>query len=242
VVVVGLFSLAKTKLPSYVTPCYPALAVLVGNIIERWIAGRLTISAHWLRWSSAAIVTAGLAAMLGIKLMTDHYLPGEQWLSSIGLVLVVGGCAALACDLWLRSPAKAAGVSFGSGLLFSLLLFGLGPAAADRHQQSHLLLGILRDSQSEEIAAWRCMEPSWVFYLGRPIRELEEWRDAVEFISHGQRTLIIRAEDYANLAGRLPDDVEVLGESPRFLRDETLLTLGRRADSVSQRSPESTRR
>ena len=242
VVVVGLFSLAKTKLPSYVTPCYPALAVLVGNVIQRWIAGNLIISERWLRWSMATIITAGLAATLSIKLLTDRYLPGDGWLSSIGLVLVVGGCSAIACEFWLRSPAKAAAVSFGSGLLFSLLLFGLGPTAADRHQQSHLLLGTLRDSQPEEIAAWRCMEPSWVFYLGRPIRELEEWREAVEFISHDHRTLIIRAEDYANLAGRLPADVEVLGESPRFLRDETLLTLGRRTDGLSRRPVESMRR
>jgi 4-amino-4-deoxy-L-arabinose transferase-like glycosyltransferase len=242
VVVVGLFSLAKTKLPSYVTPCYPALAVLVGNVVQRWSASSLVISVHWLRWSIATIVIAGLATILGIQLMADRYLPGEEWLASIGLVLVVGGCAAMACDFWLRSPAKATAVSFGAGLLFSLLLFGLGPAAADRHQQSHLLLGMLRESQPEEIAAWRCMEPSWVFYLGRPIRELEEWRDAVEFISHDNRTLIIRAEDYANLAGRLPHDVEVLGESPRFLRDDTLLTLGRRTDGISRRQPQSTRR
>ena len=86
------------------------------------------------------------------------------------------------------------------------------------------------------------MEPSWVFYLGRPIREFEEWREAVEFISHDHRTLIIRAEDYANLSGRLPPDVEVLGESPRFLRDETLLTLGRRIEGISRQPPESNRR
>jgi 4-amino-4-deoxy-L-arabinose transferase-like glycosyltransferase len=242
VVVVGLFSLAKTKLPSYVTPCYPVLAVLVGHVVQRWTAGNLTISARWLRGSLAALAAAGLAITLGIKLVADRYLPGEAWLAAIGVVLVVGGITALACDLWLRSPAKTAAISFGSGLLFSLLLFGLGPAAADRHQQSHLLLGVLRDSEPEEIAAWRCLEPSWVFYLGRPIRELEEWRDAVEFVSHDHRTLIIRAEDYPNLAGHLPAGVEILGESPRFLREDTLLTLGRRTESVSHRQPESTRR
>lgn len=241
-VVVGLFSLAKTKLPSYVTPCYPALAVLVGNLIQRWTAGGLLISERWLRWSLGGTVAAGLAAMLSIKLLADHYLPGESWLSSLGLLLVVGGVAALACDVWLRSRAKAAVISFASGLAFSWLLFGLGPAAADRHQQSHVLLGMLRDAEPEEVAAWRCLEPSWVFYLGRPIREVEEWRDAVEFISHENRTLIVREEDYANLAVRLPADVHVLGETPRFLRNEKLLTLRRGANGLSKRRAATTSR
>jgi 4-amino-4-deoxy-L-arabinose transferase-like glycosyltransferase len=35
-VYVGLFSLAKTKLPSYVTPCYPALALATGCFVDRW--------------------------------------------------------------------------------------------------------------------------------------------------------------------------------------------------------------
>lgn len=241
VVVVGLFSLAKTKLPSYVTPCYPALAVLVGNLMERWTAGGLLISERWLRWSLGGTIAAGLAAMVGIQLAASHFLPGEAWLSALGLLLVVGGSAALYCEFWLQSRSRAAAISFASGLAFSWLLFGLGPAAADRHQQSHLLLRMLRDAESEEIAAWRCLEPSWVFYLGRPIREVEEWRDAVEFISHENRTLILREEDYANLAGRLPGDVQVLGETPRFLRDEKVLTLRRGSASLSKQPGPTTR-
>lgn len=241
VVVVGLFSLAKTKLPSYVTPCYPALAVLVGNLMERWTAGGLLISERWLRWSLGGTIAAGSAAMVGIQLAASRFLPGEAWLSALGLLLVVGGSAALYCELWLQSRLRAATVSFASGLAFSCLLFGLGPAAADRHQQSHLLLRMLRDAESKEIAAWRCLEPSWVFYLGRPIREVEEGRDAVEFISHENRTLILREEDYANLAGRLPGDVQVLGETPRFLRDEKVLTLRRGSASLSKQPGPTTR-
>jgi 4-amino-4-deoxy-L-arabinose transferase-like glycosyltransferase len=242
IVVVGLFSLAETKLPSYVTPCYPALALLVGNVLQRWTSGSLAISERWLRWSVAATIPAGLAIILGILLVAQRFLPGEESLAWIGLVLVAGGCAALICDLWLRSPTRAAAIHVGSALLFSLLLFGLGPAAADRHQQSHLLVRMLRDAEPEEIAAWRCLEPSWVFYLGRPIRELEEWRDAVEFLSHEDRTLIMRAEDYANVADRLPGDVQVLGESPRFLRDGCLLTLRRDSERLSRSPGESERR
>lgn len=235
IVVVGLFSLAKTKLPSYVTPCYPALAVLVGNVVARWTAGNLLISERWLRWSLVTTLVVGLVTLLAIKLVTDRLLPGESWLSLIALVLVGGGLMALICERWLRSRSKAAVVSFASGLLFSCLLFGLGPVAADRHQQSHLLLNVLRDSEPQEIAAWRCLEPSWVFYLGRPIRELEEGKEAVEFLSHKNRTLIARAEDYANLADRLPPDIEVLGETERFLRNEKLLTLGRRSPQLTNR-------
>jgi len=42
-VYVALFSLAKTKLPSYVTPCYPAVALLVGSFVEAWIRQLLLV-------------------------------------------------------------------------------------------------------------------------------------------------------------------------------------------------------
>ena len=34
-----LFSLVRTKLPSYITPCYPAVALLIGASLNRFAAG-----------------------------------------------------------------------------------------------------------------------------------------------------------------------------------------------------------
>jgi len=239
IVVVGLFSLAKTKLPSYVTPCYPALALLVGNLLHRWTSGQLVISPVWLRVAIASNIVIGVAVMGGIYAATDRYLPGEQWLSVIGVVLVLGGIAAVICEFALSSSAQAAAATSAAGLIFSLLLFGLGPTAADRHQQSHLLLAAVRSGDDGDVAAAGCLEPSWVFYLQRPILEIPQPQEAAAFLSAASdRYVILRERDYLALEGQLPDDVEIFARAPLFLKADTLLVVGR-GHSVARRPPDS---
>jgi hypothetical protein len=62
------------------------------------------------------------------------------------------------------------------------------------------------------------------------------------FISHEERMLVLRAEDYAKLADRLPPDIQVVGETERFLRNEKLLTLQRRVPQLTNRSDPAERR
>src|SRR5690349_8315693 len=46
---VGFFSLASTKLPSYVLPAYPAIAIIVAVFIDRWISEPGRYSQFWIR-------------------------------------------------------------------------------------------------------------------------------------------------------------------------------------------------
>jgi 4-amino-4-deoxy-L-arabinose transferase-like glycosyltransferase len=226
IVVVGLFSLAKTKLPSYVTPCYPALAVLVGNLVARWTSGELAISRLWLRASLACYVVVGIAVAAVVYFLAEHFLPGEQWLAGIGVVLVAGGVASSFFEGLRKEPIKAAGLSIATGGLFSLLLMGLGPAAADRHQQSHLLLEAVRQSGQPQVAALHCLEPSWVFYLGRPIHELPGgMEEAVRFLAADEGLVILREQELPKLAENTRLNVEVVGRAPLFLKDEALVVV-----------------
>jgi 4-amino-4-deoxy-L-arabinose transferase-like glycosyltransferase len=61
VVWITAFSLASTKLPSYITPCYPAMALLTGFFLDRWVAGRVEVAPVWPR---LAIATLGLAGIV----------------------------------------------------------------------------------------------------------------------------------------------------------------------------------
>jgi 4-amino-4-deoxy-L-arabinose transferase-like glycosyltransferase len=238
---VGVFSLAKTKLPSYVTPCYPAIALLVGNFVHRWTAGELAISPLWPRWSVAWLVLVGLVVAPALYWATGRYLPGEQWLCVIGGVLLLGGIVALSCDVGWGAPYWAATTAFASGALFSALLFGWGAAAADRHQQSHLLVqAVQAGGPAAEVAAWRCLEPSWVFYLREEITELPKPRavegsvspedQAVHFLAANKaRFLIVKRHDLPLLQGKLPPGIQEVATVPVFLNDEELVVLGHAA-------------
>ena len=95
-VYVGAFSLAGTKLPSYVTPTYPALALMVGHFVANWpqssIAPRPLVATMVGRH-----VNCGRAASCSLRSpwAAHAYLPGEEWLGGVGLILLVGGIACL---------------------------------------------------------------------------------------------------------------------------------------------------
>src|SRR5262245_31493483 len=62
-VYVIIFSIARTKLPSYVTPCYPALALLAGDYIDRWGRQSAAVAGRWLlaAFTSLSVVGIGIA-------------------------------------------------------------------------------------------------------------------------------------------------------------------------------------
>ena len=70
-VYIGIFTLATTKLPSYVTPCYPALALLTGSFLYRWSCGTLAVSAFWLRLSLAVLGLVGLAMLIAMTVFVS---------------------------------------------------------------------------------------------------------------------------------------------------------------------------
>jgi 4-amino-4-deoxy-L-arabinose transferase-like glycosyltransferase len=232
IVVVGLFSLAKTKLPSYVTPCYPALALLVGYVLDGWATGRLAINTAWMRWSSAASAIVGLGVCVGVYFAAHRYVPGEEWLAAVGLTAIAGGVAAIVCERLRRPPAFAAGATLAGGALFSLLLFGFGPAAADGHRRMPPIAeGIGHDG--ERWAAYHCLEPSWVFYGQRPIAELGEAGDAGKFVRTPGNRLLVKARDLENLHEQLPPGTRVVDEFPLFLKGERVVVLTNSAESTA---------
>ncbi len=65
---VGVFSIAATKLPSYVLPAYPALAIMVAMMLNDWL-NKPEVFSKWLlrcAWISLGIVGVGFAIALPI--------------------------------------------------------------------------------------------------------------------------------------------------------------------------------
>lgn len=250
-VYVALFSIARTKLPSYVTPCYPALALLTGGFIERWVAQQQTCPSFWPRVSFGVLAVSGIGILLGLPIAARIYLPGEQLLALIGLIPLLG--AGLAIGWTLQQRRRLAAVTMtvtAAGLM--LALFGLAAVRVDRWRETDQLLAVIHEHCAEpRVGAFRRLEPSWIFYASRPIVEVQggplpaktdtaevasggdrrPWTSrprphAIEFLAAGSdRFVITPAQDVAAL-GPLPDGVAVLGEVPRFLHADRLVILG----------------
>ena len=138
-VFVVLFSLARTKLPSYITPCYPALALLVGNYVDRWSRQAAAVAGGWLPAAFACLALAGIGVAIAVPLAAKQYLPGEEWLGLIGLTPLAGGAACLGLAA-VRNYRAAAGVFAASAVTFVVLVFAFGAQRIDRHQMNHVML------------------------------------------------------------------------------------------------------
>lgn len=171
-VYMGLFSLAGTKLPSYITPCYPAVALLMGSFIEAWARQASRVAPYWPKIALLVLAGVGAAMVVVVPWAAARYLPGEQWLAALGLIPVVvglGGWALLRVD---RPRAAAYGFLIGA-VAFTTALFTIGARRVDRHQTFDVLVqAIERYAPQPRVGTIGVLEPSWVFYLGQPLDHL----------------------------------------------------------------------
>lgn len=172
VLTVLLFSCAQTKLPSYVTPCYPALALLTGAAIREWTLGVSPISQRWWRASLLILGGVGLTWLVAWPFISARLFPGDAGLAILGFVLVAGAATALIVHERQNYRLAAKFVAITS-LLFVCGVFSLAMPAVGQHQQNRQLLMLVQQADKNvQVGAFGQLEPSWVFYGGRPIQEL----------------------------------------------------------------------
>jgi 4-amino-4-deoxy-L-arabinose transferase-like glycosyltransferase len=243
-VFVGLFSLARTKLPSYVTPCYPALAMLAGDYIDRWSRQAAAVAGGWLLAAFGCLALAGIGVLVEVPLAAQkHHLAGEEWLGLIGLVPLAGGVACLGLAA-VRNLRAAAGVLGATAVTLAVLLFALAAQRIDRHQSCGQIAAAIRAAPpSGAIATYKILEPTWVFYGGRPITELKlaphagQHHSVTQFFETNPAGLLIaRQSHYQEIAPHLPTGV-VVTQTPQFLKDDSLLILRRETFPAEAQQP-----
>jgi 4-amino-4-deoxy-L-arabinose transferase-like glycosyltransferase len=118
--VFGLFTLSFTKLPAYIFPMFPALALLVGARVAR---GRLVAgdSAHWgWQWRRAGtlVVLLGAAVWAGVALYRPLW-EGAPWATALalGMPLAMLALNRPAAPPWMRAAGVLALVIGWNGTL-----------------------------------------------------------------------------------------------------------------------------
>ncbi len=231
-VYVVLFSCAATKLPSYIAPCYPALALLTGCWMRGWTSGESPMSRAWMRAALVVLGTVGVAWMVLWPLVSRTLFPGEVGLAALGAILIIG---ATVTWRWFHQgrPHRAASGLVMTSMSFVLAFYAIAIPRADRHQQNHRLLQVIQQAEgTPQVAAFGVLEPSWVYYSGRPIVELtavdrKPPLDAREFFGSGENRFVLTTDRYwEHLKHELPDTASVIAECPLFLKKDRLLLIG----------------
>jgi len=228
VVWVAGFTLARTKLPSYVTPCYPALAILTGRYIVRWQEGTLQIGSVF---SKAPLVCYGLVGVIiGVAFLGAGYagFGGLEPLAVLGLILGVSAVT----SLWfarLRRIRPAVGWFCAGCVLFSFSFHGLGSPRVAKFQRAEELLQTVDQRTTEpRFASYGCLEPSWVYYAGRPIHEFRanEAEAASRFLNeNAQNYLVTTNRKYLQIQSELPPETQVIARESFFLKPHEQLVV-----------------
>jgi 4-amino-4-deoxy-L-arabinose transferase-like glycosyltransferase len=232
VVWVGFFSLAGTKLPSYVVPAYPALALATGTLVDRWLREPATLTRAWSRAVWGTVALAGVGTLVALPIAAHVYLKDDWVLGAVGLVPVVGAIAG-----WYfseRSQVRAAVSTLATvSFVLSLALFGWGAAYVagyrDTPQFARSITALTLPGEQPAVGSFHYFRPSFVFYTGQAVSQLSEADDVTQFFSShpGGAFLLTTDERYESLRSSLPSDVMVVETQRRFLRPGQAVLLGR---------------
>jgi 4-amino-4-deoxy-L-arabinose transferase-like glycosyltransferase len=168
-----MFELVPTKLPHYVLPAYPALAIIAAT----WAVG--SHEAHPPRWQTALIFLAISQFVVGLIVLVVAppefarlYGSGPTWwLIGAGLVGGLLGLAAAASQFRAK-PILAAGLAMSSALIMYPAMSIGGAASMDQLWISPRVAALVaKNTQTGDpppaLAGYT--EPSLVFFLGKDV-------------------------------------------------------------------------
>jgi 4-amino-4-deoxy-L-arabinose transferase-like glycosyltransferase len=172
-----------TKLPHYVLPAYPALAILT----SLWLLSPAEEDTGWRRWLprvAGVQFVIGLAAMAAAPVVLPHlYGSGDVWWQMVGTGAVsLAGLMALALFLTGRKMAAVIPALGGLVILVPLLTAGVGPLLTQLWVTQAVAAQVTKDrgdNDPPEVAAGYT-EPSLVFALGADVG-LTDGRGAAEW-------------------------------------------------------------
>ncbi len=223
------FSMASTKLPSYITPCYAGAALLVGGFWRQYESSWSLPALAWRRTAYAltGLVGCGVSACM-LWLSASQAMPLLNYAAASGLVLVLVGCLGFAWEYRQQGNLVPATYLLGA-TAFHLILFGYGAVSVDRYRQDLQLLSKVKlTTQTEHWLSIGGMEPSWVHYLGDQIVEVrddasqqESWSQVRDFLAKypDGNLIVVGDEALRTLAtqAHLPE-LQQVDSAKRFLR------------------------
>lgn len=230
-VYLSFFSMAQTKLPNYVLPCYPALALLTGHFLSQWRLGEFNFNKKWFSLSFQTLAFVGIVMLVAFPIATSYVLPKYWPLGLVGLIpLFVGVRGYLQVQNSNRSAALST-MGFGSVALV-VAMFGIATHSISQQQDGPIFGAISQNSTSQDkqpLATYGYFTPNLVFYANQKIERFHQ-PDQVEnyFASKKNPLLIVRADKMDQLGGKLPKGVIVLEKKKQFLRRHELILLGRK--------------
>jgi 4-amino-4-deoxy-L-arabinose transferase-like glycosyltransferase len=240
VVPLVFFSFAGTKLPNYILPIYPAVALLCGRVLQCWVdesapLPRWAISLALVSFALVGVITMAVLLVAGglvpLPVLKGRFLPGlEDW-AALGVVPVAGWLVAGWFARRQHRLAAIGAVSLSAIAFVGLCAAGIAPVI-DRHKAPRNLARDVRagDPGAEvRIACYEYYQPSLVFYCRREVVRLADEAGVKEFLSYPfENYLLLPGHAWEGLAGRVDPAYRVLGRHYDLYRNAEVFVVSNR--------------
>ena len=184
------WSVCKTKLPHYLMPAYPALALLVACFVDRWQTEPAGVPRFWLRNAWLSLVLVGVSLAIVMPILAAIFVPGEAATGLLGLVLIVGGAWCWWNTSHERRQLAAFAMTF-TAIVFLVGVFAWAASCVDRHQNTQPVIAAIRADAGvarPAIATYRFFRESLVCYAGYPVLRCNDneapGQSAAEMLRH----------------------------------------------------------
>ena len=182
-----IFSTAATKVPGYIMPAFPALALICGSYMDETLGKKEKRGLYFASVFALLIMALALLSTFYLKIPAE-YLSALAALRTM-LMLVVAGFALAYLLAFFRSIyTYLAWATVVAAFFLSFIVFFL-PLAEDHKYTADLVKAISPRSAAAYYKTW--LPPSLVFYLNRQsyptvVKHLESEKELKKFL--GQKT------------------------------------------------------
>jgi len=231
----AFFSVSGTKLPNYILPIYPALAILTARFLDRWRRQTVVIPGWLMNYCLVCLALVGIAFSTGLALaggMWDMLSLGGRKLPGLGQWAIIGAVPLLGAlaGWWSarhRQPVSLIASSSIAAALFigSLGVWGSGAVAA--YKAAKPLADALKAHQSQQeirIGCYHYYQPSLVFYCRQEVIRLQNEEELREFLQYPMPIyLFVPAKEWMNWQTTVPGSFHVLDRHYDLYQGEDIL-------------------
>jgi 4-amino-4-deoxy-L-arabinose transferase-like glycosyltransferase len=187
-----VLSLVPSKLPTYILPVWPALAILFGTTFDTII--RLK-RGNALKWTGPVLAAVGIGALIVIPVLL-HHSPQLLMPFECAAAVVALGMIGYAVGLFKGRPVLALKCLLSGTLIGTAALIPLSLHAFYNHHQSgyhQILQTVLNKGSAASTALVGPMQSSTFFYLRHHLPWVQDKEDLRSFLSKtpGPHWLII---------------------------------------------------
>ena len=186
VVIFAFFSVSQSKLPGYIIPIFPALALLIGNRLDRLLGFTNSMGLTWKLQTLGFALLGGIGffflSEIGKQARPDEieaYAQYTYWVIAALLALI--GFSLFAALQSKRNGLQSI-VSFASGFFLCAIIAGTGHETLGRAVSGIDLANRVKASIPEKVNFYsiRLLDHTMPFYLGRTMIMVES-PDELEF-------------------------------------------------------------